>query len=111
MRKMEIFERHILRKCVEKNFKTINKRFSNKAIYEGANMQPLSYYALDLAKRFVDRLSYFDGNVIQDILSSEQVFNWSNTNYLNIIGILQEQLNSFPGPNFYSVTTPGIHRG
>lgn len=48
---------------------------------------------------------------MQDILSDEQNFNWSNTNYLNIIGILQEQHNSYPGPNFYSSTTPGIHRG
>lgn len=111
MRKMEIFERHILRKCIGKHFKSNNRKYSNREVYEKAGIDPLAYYALNLAKHFVDRLSFFEGSIMQDILSDEQNFNWSNTNYLNIIGILQEQHNSYPGPNFYSSTTPGIHRG
>lgn len=111
MRKMEIFERQIVRKCIEKNFQTRNKRFSNHFIYEKASLSQLSDYALNLMKRFVERLTSFEGNVIKDILSSEVNFNWSNTNYLSAIGILREQTNDVPGNNFFSRPTPGIHRG
>ncbi|KAI8114690.1 RNA-directed DNA polymerase from mobile element jockey [Lucilia cuprina] len=111
MRKMEIFERHILRKCIEKNYKAYNKRFSNKFIYDNADIIPISSYALDLTTRFVKRLSYFEGSIMQDLLLSEQEFSWSNTNYLSSIGILHEQNNRVSGLNFYSHITPGIHRG
>lgn len=111
MKKMEIFERHILRKCVERNFKTRLKRFSNNFIYDKASITPISIYAIDLLKRFADKLFYFEGNIMKDILASETEFSWSNTNYLSALGILREQEENISGQNFYIRSTPNIHRG
>lgn len=110
MKQMEIFERGVIRKCIGKNFECRNRRFSNHYIYESSSLSPLSDYALGLMHKFIVGLELFDGNVMRDILASEDSFSWSNTNYLSAIGILWEQLD-IPGRNFYSNTTPGIHRG
>ena len=111
MKKLEIFERHIVRKCIELNYKSRCRRFSNEYIYEKASLLPISDYAFILTRKFVERLSFFEGDIIQEILSSERRYSWFNTNYISPIGILQQQANDIPGRNFSLCVTPGIHRG
>lgn len=111
MKGMEIFERHIVRKCIAKNYKSLNRRYSNSFVYEKAKLSPISFYALDSMRNFVEKLHFFEGSVVKDVLSHEQEFSWSNTQYISSIGILREPHNSYPGRNFYLDITPGVHRG
>lgn len=110
MKKLEVFERNIIRKCLGRNFQSHTKRYSNEFIYYESKITRLSTYALDLMKRFVERLVDFNGSIFQEILNSEREFNWTNTNYLSALGIIQGGSNS-SGQNFYSYSTPGTHRG
>lgn len=109
MKKMEIFERHILRKCIDKNFVSFEKRFSNRDIYDFSSISPLSCYSLENLRRFVNSLENFDGTIIPDIVSSEMMFSWTNTNYLSCVGILSEDVHNIG--NFFVKASPGTHRG
>lgn len=109
MKKMEIFERHILRKCINKNFESFHKRFSNIDIYGFSKTSSLSCYSFQLMRRFVSSLENFGGTIIPNILSIESMFNWSNINYLSCIGISSEDDQNIE--NFYVKASPGTHRG
>lgn len=114
-KELEIFERGILRKCINKNFESYSKRFSNKYIYVNSAVTPLCRYALELQKKFVDRLSIHENVLMNEIVDLENNTNWSSSSYLSPIGVVLEKLEDDPDlhalPAFYQGVQPGSHRG
>ena len=95
MMELEILERGCLRLCINANYETFVKRFSNSVIYRRANVQPLSSYALVLLGNFINRLENHENSLMTTVLNSQSGFNWSNSLYMSPIGILHEDFNSF----------------
>lgn len=116
---LEVLERSVLRFCINRNFETYIKRFSNRYIYENARIQPLLTYALSLLNSYTRRSLFHKNNLIVDIFNQNSSFNWS-TSYLSPIGIHNENIclnidYSDPNPSilpeFYKKSTPFTHRG
>lgn len=119
-RELEILERSVLRFCINRNFKTYNKRFSNRYIYEKADIQPLLTYALSLLNTYTRKTIHHENNLIVDVFNQNSSTNWSTSSYLSPIGIRNEDiclrvdfndLNSDILPEFYKKSTPFTHRG
>lgn len=114
-REMEVFERKILRKCINKNFSSYVKRYSNSTIYNDSAITPLCSYALSHQKRFVENLCSHDNVLLNEIFEYENGLDWSSSGYLSPIGILQTIIDVPSGyyslPDFYTRSTPGSHRG
>lgn len=112
---LEVLERTILRKCVNKHFNTPTKRYSNTFIYDTSEVKPLCCYALSLQRNFVERLASHDNSLMNEIYEQEEDLNWRNTTYLSPVGILNEALelnaDAYIVPDFYKKVTPGSHRG
>ena len=117
MMELEILERGCLRLCINANYETFVKRFSNSVIYRRADVQPLSSYALVLLGNFINRLENHENSLMTTVLNSQSGFNWSNSLYMSPIGILHEDFNSFTNlneyrlPEFYSHAISGSNRG
>lgn len=113
IKEFEIFERKILRLCVNKHFEGINKKFSNKYIYDLTKITPLASYAFGLMKRFVDSLHNLDNSLIQNVLNSQVGFSWLNTNYYSPLGYVEQEVACVNNvlPKFYVCKIPGAHRG
>lgn len=114
-KELEIFERRILRKCVNKNFESFTRRHSNAYIYEKSAVVPFCMYAMSLQKRFVENLATHDNFLLREIYEREQHISWSTFSYMSPVGIMCEQistdLNPYIIPNFYGVALSGSHRG
>lgn len=111
-RGFEVFERIIIRKCINMNFSSFNKRHSNATIYSRSSVVPFCLYALSLQKRFVDKLDSHENNLLSDIFEYEKNVNWTTSGYLSPIGILHEApTTAIHLPKFFTETTPGSHRG
>ena len=112
---LEILERNILRKCINKNFKNRTERFSNTYIYESSAVVPFCKYALLLQRKFVERLDYHDNYLMSEIFDSERDIDWRSCSYLSPVGVLREELIDDDGPyampDFYRKSHPGSHRG
>lgn len=110
---LEIFERKIIRKCVNKHFETPIKRFSNNIIYDAANVQPLCKYAMHHQKIFSERLQNHENSLLYDIFNAEKNLRWSDSAYFSPIAILSEITDNDSGllPQFYTKATTGSHRG
>lgn len=116
-KEIEIFERGILRRCINKNFQTYTKRYSNEYIYNKSAVTPFCQYILSLQKKFIDKLENHDNVLMNETYDLECDFNWSDTNYLSPIGIISEHNPPVAPPNlcqlpeFYQKSSPGTHRG
>lgn len=113
-KQMEVFERSILRKCINKNFATYTRRFSNEVVYNDSSVTPLCTYALAMQMRFAERLSTHDNSLLNDIYEYEKDIDWASSCYLSPVGILNEtiEINDGDGlPNFFIRSIPGSHRG
>lgn len=112
---LEIFERKVLRKCVNKNYENLTKRFSNTHIYETAKVQPFCKYALNLQLRFVEKLETHENSLMNDIFEAEKILSWSEQDYLSPVGVLNEVLDDDPDPYsvpaFFNKTVQDCHRG
>lgn len=116
MKEMEVFERKILRLCIQKNFQSLNKRYSNYYIYYHSKITPIGLYVCDILRRFINRLSVHDNLHIKGIFNEQRGFSWHNTNYLSPIGFFNEETPNFDinintSPSFFRKSTPGTHRG
>ena len=74
-KKLEIFERSVLRKCINKNFASYTKRHSNAVIYEDSAVTPLCTYALALERKFAEKLGTHDNSYVFD---HEKDADWSS---------------------------------
>lgn len=112
---MEIFERKVLRKCVNKNYQNPTKRYSNASIYNAANIQPLCEYAMHHLKSFSEKLLTHEDSLLSDVFNAEKNIHWSESTYLLPIAILNENISHNTDqnalPQFYVKTSPGSHRG
>lgn len=112
---LEVLERKILRKCVNKHFEHSTKRYSNTFIYDISGVKPLCSYALSLQKKFVERLATHDNSLMNEIYEQEKDLYWGNTMYLSPVAIINEVLednaDAYFVPDFYKKVTPGSHRG
>lgn len=114
MNKFEIFERKILRSCVDKNFIYNYKRYSNDIIYKESGVKPLGYYVIDLIRKYVNRLFLHENNCMKEIIESQRGHSWTNTPYMSPLGILNENIRinlDHSLPDFFKKITPGSHRG
>jgi hypothetical protein len=117
MNEMEVFERKIIRNCVNMNFETRTKRYSNKKIYEAAKVTPLSSYLSEYTLKFAIRLEFHPNKLIQEVYNSEKVISLQNTYYpspVNCINVdsaaLFENVND-EIPQFYKKVTHSSNRG
>lgn len=109
-KELEVFERNILRKCIGKNYENATKRFSNTFVYESAAVTPFCKYALQLQKKFVEKLPFHENCFMNDIFEAEKNISWSMFPYMSPVGIMMEPFNDNP-PDFYGKSIPGSHRG
>lgn len=116
-KELEILERRVLRRCVDRNFESLTKRYSNKFIYKKAGINPICRYALSLQKKFINRVSSHENVLLKEIFEFQRHFSWSSTNYLSPIGIINEDINTDLDydtpllPDFFAKSVPGTHRG
>lgn len=114
-KELEIFERRILRKCIDKNFENFTKRFSNIYIYTNSGVQPFCTYGFTLQRKFVERLEHHENSLLDDIYQAEKNTIWSESAYMSSVGILGYFLDNDPEhlhlPDFYKKTAPGSLRG
>lgn len=113
MKDFEILERKVIRLCIDKHFEEVNKRFSDKFIYEISNIIPLASYAFSLMKIFIDKIPYHDNILIKNLIYDQNNLNWLNTIYLSPLGYSQNSVNCSNSlvPNFFVSKTLGTHRG
>uniref|UniRef100_A0A0K8UP47 RNA-directed DNA polymerase from mobile element jockey n=1 Tax=Bactrocera latifrons TaxID=174628 RepID=A0A0K8UP47_BACLA len=117
MKKIEIFERKIIRFCLNKNFIHFKKRYSNKYIYSNSKVLPFNKYAIRAVLRFFDHVRNCDNPLISDDILSQSSHTWVKSKYLPPLGINKENIiNDVNHPeafcsNFYVKSTPGSHRG
>lgn len=113
-KELEIQERKILRKCVNKFYENPVKRFSNAYIYEKSGVTPLCKYALALQRKFVEKLATHDNILMTELLEREENINWLNS-YLSPVGILNFNLDNPLDPHtassFFQKVSFGTHRG
>mgnify|MGYP003440373521 CR=1 FL=1 len=98
-KKLEIFERSVLRKCINKNFASYTKRHSNAVIYEDSAVTPLCTYALALQRKFAEKLGTHDNSYVFD---HEKDADWSSCRYLSPVGILRWDHDTPTLPGFLS---------
>lgn len=115
-KELEIHERKILRKCINKHFENPTKRFSNAYIYDSSKVTPFCKYAMALLEKFVQNLRDHDNNLMNEVLWKDEFVNWSAFPYISPIGILTsaELVNCVDPhtlPNFYGKVALGSHRG
>lgn len=112
---LEILERKILRKCINKFFESYTKRFSNAYIYENAGVLPLCNYALSLQRKFVEKLSTHDNTLMNEISHREENTDWSSCYYLSPLSVQQiypdNPLDPLALCSFYQKAATGTHRG
>lgn len=113
-KELEIQERKILRKCVNKFYSNPTKRYSNVYIYEKSAITPLCTYAMSLHRKFVEKLVTHDNILMVEVLEREKNINWLNS-YLSSVGILNYNLDNpadtYTPPSFFQKVSPGTHRG
>ena len=115
--KLEILERKILRMCVNKYYRSWNKRYSNNYIYNKCKVLPFKRYAFKLIHKFASSLSSHQNPLILNCIKSQLNHDWTNNRYLSPLGILRENIDLDPNSdnafysNFYIKATQHTHRG
>lgn len=113
-KELEILERKIIRKCINKFFQTPTKRFSNVYIYEKSGVTPLCIYAMSLQRKFIEKLAAHDNILMIELLEREKDTNWLDS-YLSPVGILNFNLDNpldpYSASSFFQKVTLGTHRG
>lgn len=109
MKELEIFERKILRLCIGKNFKRINRRYSNNFIYLNSKLKRLSSYVCDLLEKFNLRLGLHENSHMIDAMNSQANIGWYNAQYLSPLGYINEPESGTIA--FYEKALAGTHRG
>lgn len=113
-KELEVLERKIIRKCINKNFINEHKRYSNTHIYTASNVVPLCEYAQRQQLTFVEKLATHENYLMNEIYEIEKEISWSQSSYLSSVGILNETLESLLDhnlPQFYKKIASGCHRG
>jgi hypothetical protein len=118
IKEMEIFERKILRNCLNMYFESHNKRFSNSKIYSAAKTIPLSQYVTKFLLKFTTKLETHPNKLIQELFDSEINIPLQNTYYPSPINILHPdsdscfiQTDSSHIPLFYQKVLFSSNRG
>lgn len=114
-KELEIFERKILRKCIDKHYVSRTKKYSNTYIYDMSGVQPFCKYALHHHKLFIERLATHGNSLLEDTYDLDKDLQWSGAAYISPVGIINENTDNVPDqqllPRFYEKSTPGSHRG
>lgn len=114
-KELEVFERKILRKCINKHYLCHDKKYSNSFVYETSGVQPLCIYAFNYQKLFIERLATHENDLLKEIFEYEKLLRWSGSAYISPVGIINENLDIGPEtytlPDFYKKTIPGSNRG
>ncbi|XP_075170254.1 uncharacterized protein LOC142242573 [Haematobia irritans] len=114
IKELEIFERKILRKCINKHYASRNKKFSNKHIYDVSEVKPFSEHAFNLHMMFVQKLATHENDLVKEIYDLEKHTYWSGSTYLSSIAIINENTSDNPHHSntrrFYH-KIPRTHRG
>ncbi|KAI8122535.1 hypothetical protein CVS40_6622 [Lucilia cuprina] len=114
-KEIELLERNILRKCINRNFRNHTERFSNSFIYETASVTPFCKYALALQRKFVDRLADHENHLMNEIFAAQRDISWHDPYYLSPVGILNENIilddAIYELPDFFRKSDQGTHRG
>ncbi|XP_075150698.1 uncharacterized protein LOC142224797 [Haematobia irritans] len=114
IKELEIFERKILRKCINKHYASRNKKFSNKHIYDVSEVKPFSEHAFNLHMTFVLKLATHENDLVKEIYDLEKHTYWSGSTYLSSIAIINENTSDNPDHSntrrFYH-KIPRTHRG
>lgn len=114
-RELEIHERKILRRCINKSYQNRTKRYSNTYIYQNAGVVPFLNYAMELQKKFIEKLEDHDNGLMNEVLQRENDLNWLSFPYLSPVGILSfirdNPLDPHATPSFFEKVTSGSHRG
>jgi uncharacterized protein YlbG (UPF0298 family) len=111
-KKLELFERKILRHCLNKYYSSANRRYSNKYLYENTKIEPLMNYMCKSTIKFVEKVRSHPNQLIKSIYNEN---NLNESNYLSplFIGnnpqLFQSQENL---PQFYlNKSFNSYHRG
>ncbi|KAI8128067.1 Zinc finger protein 271 [Lucilia cuprina] len=82
-KELEIFERKILRKCINKHYVSHTKKYSNTYIYDTSEVQPFCKYALRHQRVFVEKLATHENSLMNEIHELERSLQWSSSTYLS----------------------------
>lgn len=114
-KELEIYERRILRKCVNRHYQSRTKKYSNTYIYDISGIEPLCTYALKLQKLFVGRLATHENDLVKEIYELQETSSWADSAYLSPVAIITQvddnESARHSTPEFYKKSTPGSHRG
>lgn len=117
-KELEILERSVLRLCVNRNYESYIKRFSNRFIYDKSKIMPLLSYALNSLDRYSNRLKYHENDLMLNVVNKQSEFDWTTNYYLFPLGILNENISYYPSspespllPEFFKTSLPHTHRG
>lgn len=114
--KMEQFERKTLRHCISKKFKTRNRYYSNREVYEEAGIDPLMTYILNLWGKRIGKLEVHDNLTIRNIYDENINDSLSDCFYLSAFSLANENTRT-PVENkkniieFYNGRDAFHHRG
>jgi hypothetical protein len=117
VKEMEILERSILRKCLNMNFESTNKRFSNKKLYEAAKMAPLANYLTETTKKFIKKLEHHSNHFLREIHQTEKSTPIQNNYYISPVNMENPNSTSYfnshanETPQFYRKVTHQCNRG
>lgn len=117
-RELEILERSVLRLCVDRNYESYIKRFSNRFIYDKSQVVPFLSYALNYLERYSNKLKFHENNLMLNVVNIQSEYNWSVNYYLFPLGIVNENIACYSSspespllPEFYKTSLPNTHRG
>lgn len=114
-KEMEILERKVLRKCINKHYQSRTKKYSNSYIYDISDIEPLCSYGFKLLEIFVKKMATHENDLIRDIYELEERSSWVDSAYLSPVAIINETFDNESAPSmlpeFFRKTTPGSHRG
>jgi hypothetical protein len=111
-KKLELFERKILRHCLNKHYASHNRRYSKKFLYEKSKMTPLVNYMCNNSIKFIEKTRNHTNDSIKSIYNEN---NLNESRYLSPL-FIYNNTNLFQNHNnlpiFYrNRFTNRFHRG
>ena len=117
-KELQIFERYVLRFCINKHRRPGGKWYKNAIIYGESNTIPLLSYLFDLVTKRIRSFSYHDNPLIRNVYSANIEFAIEDRYYASPISLanpsssqlFQLHDNEFLS-DFYGRGSPNVYRG
>lgn len=93
---------------------TVAKELEIRFVYNETQVKPLMSYAFVLMKKFVERMSWAENDLVKDIYEQQKDISWDSSIYLSPVGIIceNEEINlECALPSFYQRSVQGQNRG